>query len=96
MFAKRKLIGYLDKKSLELADMIDLSEGEEAVKLESELDHVLKMRAELSKPRVSKEVWVEVLKILGIATALGLVMWYDSSERTLPNNITRWISPPKL
>ena len=96
MFFKQKVTKYLEKKALELSDMIDLSEGDEAARLEDELQHVLAIRESLNKPRVPKEVWVEALKIAGLAVAIGMVMWYDSNEHCLPKSLERWLSTPHL
>lgn len=98
MTTRRKVMKLLEKRMDEISEMLDLCEhgSEDAKKLQDELDRLIKTRDSLKTGKVPKEIWIEVLKILGVGVALGAVIWYDSNDHTLPSSLTRWIPGPKL
>lgn len=98
LISKMKVAKLLDKRLVEMAEMLDLCEygSEDAMKIHNEMDKVTKMRDALYEGKVPKEVFVELVKIFGLAAVLGAVMWYDSHDHTLPLSLTKWIPGPKL
>ncbi len=98
MSGKRKVVRLLDKRMSEMAEMLDLCEygSPDAIKIHNEMDQIADLRKALVEGKAPKEVWVEVVKILGLAAILGLVIAYDSNDHTLPSSLTKWIPGPRL
>lgn len=95
-WAKQKLINALDAKAVKLSEQMETADGDELVKLVDKLDQISKLKESLKKPKISKEVWVEVLKIVGVAAALGAVMYFDAKGHVMPKNLEKWIPGPRL
>lgn len=96
-WAKQKVCNALDRKAAELAAEMELADGDEFDRLESQLDKVVKLRETFrNNARIPKEIWVEVLKIVGVAAALGAVMIFDAKGHVLPKSLDRWIPGPRL
>lgn len=94
---KRKAMAAIDKKIAELSKK--LSEAEcltDISRYQSHLDKLLELKEKLKKPKIPKEVWIEVLKVAGMALALGAVIKYDRDGHVLPNRLEKWIPGPKL
>ena len=94
---KQKIVNRLDAKALEISAMLATSDDlDEIMDLTDKLDRIERLRAELKKPKISKEAWVEILKIIGVAAALGAVMVFETKGHILPKNLDKWIPGPKL
>ena len=95
-WAKQKVINALDKKAVELSQELATADDNKIEEIVSKLDKIERLKAELKKPKISKEVWVEILKIVGVAAALGAVMIFDAKGHVLPKSLDRWIPGPRL
>lgn len=96
-WARIKVCNALDRKAAELAAEMELADGEELDRLEAQLDKIVKLRETFrSNAKIPKEIWVEVLKIVGVAAVLGAVMVFETRGHVLPKNLDKWIPGPRL
>lgn len=94
--AKRRLSKAVDAKAAELAEDLQYYDGEELEKKQTQLEQLVKIQGMLKQPKISKEVLVELLKLLGVLGALGIAIYYDSTGHILPKSVDKWIPGPKL
>ena len=98
-WAKRKVLNVLDRVEVKLSRKLDKAETcNEIASLTAQIEDIQELRDKVNKPGVlkSKEFWVEVLKIVGVGVALGVVIWYDCSGHVLPKSLEKWIPGPRL
>lgn len=94
---KRKALAALDKKIVEVSEKLKMaSVPTDIQRYEHQLDQLLDLREKIKKPKIPKEVWIEFLKVAGMALALGAVIKYDRDGHVLPNRLEKWIPGPKL
>ena len=94
-WAKRKALAAIDKKIVDLSGKLkEATEYTDIMKIQHHIDTLVDLREKIKKPKVPKEVWVELLKVGGVALALGAVIKYDKDGNVLPQRLTNWI--PKL
>lgn len=96
-WAKKKALAAIDKKIVELSDKMKQTDSlTDISRYQHHIDILLDLREKLKKPKIPKEVWIEVLKVAGMALALGAVIKYDKDGHVLPNRLEKWVPGPKL
>lgn len=94
---KRKAIGAIDKKIEDVSNRLKQATAlTDIQRYQHQLEQLLELREKIKKPHIPKEVWVEVLKIGGMALCLGAVIKYDKDGHVLPNRLEKWIPGPRL
>lgn len=94
---KRKALQAIDKKIAELSGKLKEAEAlTDIQRYQHHLEELLDLKEKLKKPKIPKEVWIEILKVGGMALALGAVIKYDRDGHVLPNRLEHWIPGPKL
>lgn len=94
---KRKALSAIDKKIAEVSNKLSEATAlTDIQRYQHQLDQLLGLREKLKKPKISKEVWIEVLKVAGMALALGAVIKYDRDGHVLPTRLEKWVPGPKL
>lgn len=94
---KRKAMAAIDKKIVEISEKLKTAEVPTDIqRYQHQLEQLLDLKEKIKKPKIPKEVWVEVLKIGGMALALGAVIKYDKDGHVLPNRLEKWVPGPRL
>lgn len=94
---KRKAMAAIDKKIAELSEKLKTADSlTDIQRYQHHLEQLLDLRKKLEKPKIPKEVWIEVLKVAGMALALGAVIKYDRDGHVLPNRLEKWVPGPRL
>jgi len=96
MGLKRKTVRAIDKKIAELSDDLIFYDGDELERKIKEIRKLQKISADFKQPKISKEVWVELIKGTVMLTSLGAIIVYDSKGRVLPKTLERWLPQPRL
>ena len=96
MFVKRKAVKALDKRIETLTNDIHYCKEDELDKKVNELNTLMEAREICKKPKLTKEEKVEILKIVGTLTLLGVAIVYDARGHVLSRNLDNWIPKPKL
>ena len=97
-WAKQKVNSMLDKQAVKLSRKLEEAGDDDFCATMDKLERVEKLKEMINKPGVmkSKEFWVEVIKVVGVAAALGAVVWYDAKGHVLPKSLEKWIPGPRL
>lgn len=94
---KRKAMQAIDKKIADVSKKLEEADClTDIQRYQHHLETLLDLREKLKKPKIPKEVWVEVLKVAGMALALGAVIKYDKDGHVLPDRLTKWVPGSKL
>lgn len=94
---KRKAMQAIDKKIADVSKKLEEADSlTDIQRYQHHLETLLDLREKLKKPKIPKEVWVEVLKVAGMALALGAVIKYDKDGHVLPDRLTKWVPGSKL
>lgn len=97
---KHKIIKKLDeaaeKLSEDIAQLDDEYDQEEISTKLAQLEKLEDVRWMVSQPRISKEVWVEIIKVLGALSLMGIAVYYDSTGHILPKGVRDWIQKVNL
>lgn len=96
MFVKRKAVKALDKRIETLTNDIHYCKESELDGKVKELSILMDARELCKKPKLTKDEKVEILKILGALTLLGVAIVYDAKGHILPRSLDNWIPKPKL
>ena len=96
-WAKKKALAAIDKKIVQVSEQLkEATVLTDIQRYQHHLEQLMDLKEKIKKPKIPKEVWVEVLKMCGMALALGAVIKYDRDGHVLPNRLEKWIPGPRL
>lgn len=94
---KKKALAAIDKKIVQVSEQLkEATALTDIQRYQHHLEQLMDLKEKIKKPKIPKEVLVEVLKMCGMALALGAVIKYDRDGHVLPNRLEKWIPGPRL